>query len=148
MKSTTLKLTLLFTAAAFLMPGWASATTQDAINIVNKIRAAEGLPKSDVLIDLRGYLPRGKKVERRVQLRAGLVYTIVVAGCDDAGEVDFTICDDDWAVLAKKGFYGKRGYGGGTVLRFKPTYTGLHRLVFFMEQSTPDGAHYAIQICE
>ena len=140
--------TLALAAAALLFPSISSATTDDANNIVNKIRASEGVPSEAVLISLRGYLPLGRAVERQVQLQAGRVYTIVVAGCDDMGEIDFTILDDDFHVLAKKGFSGERGFGGGTVLQFEPTYTGLHRLNFLMERSTPDGAHYAIQICD
>ncbi|MFT5467077.1 MAG: hypothetical protein ACI8UO_002180 [Verrucomicrobiales bacterium] len=148
MKSKTLKIVSFIICAAFLAPGWASATTNDANNIVNKIRNGEGIPAAAVVDSLRGYLPLGRKVERRVSLQAGRVYTFVMAGCDDMGEIDFTILDDDYHVLAKKGFVGKRGFGGGTVISFKPTYSGLHRLTFLMEESTPDGAHYAIQICE
>ena len=148
MKAFARKITALFVSAAFFAPGWASATTDDANNIVNKIRASEGIPAADVLVSLRGYLPLGRKVERRVDLRAGVVYIFVVAGCDDMGEIDFSILDDDYHVLARKGFVGKRGFGGGTIIQFKPTYSGLHRLTFLMEESTPDGAHYAIQICE
>ena len=148
MKTMTLRIVALITCAAFFAPGWASATTDDANNIVNKIRASEGIPAADVVVSLRGYLPLGRKVERRVKLQRGLVYTFVVAGCDDMGEINFRILDDDFHVLAQKGFQGRRGFGGGTVIQFQPTYTGLHRLTFLMEQSTPDGAHYALQICE
>lgn len=126
---------------AVLPVSTAEATRQEA----RRVAWANSIELSDAGYSFStaryGYLRRNGYVIVPVTLYQGVKYAFLGAGCNDAYDVDLYLVNRDRSVIAHDERIAQWALVKGQV-----SSTGRYFVVVHMASSTPDGAHYVLNI--
>lgn len=110
----------------------------EARNILNLMRGISGLTVRDHY--QTGLLAEGSSKTYTTTLTAGLAYTIVAGGDEDALDVDVKVFDESGNLISSDSDFSDRA-----VVRVNPRWTGTFHIVVTMARTAGYSARYVLQ---